>query len=234
MSTLLRRHPLAGLAAAAVMVALVVTLAWPGALTAAAQAVGNIVRSLSIGPNTGVQQMAPAAAQTPRPQPTKPEIAYSGDTWIIRTPIGNFGGNALPGEERTVRRYGTLAEAQADATLAVRQPAELPAGYTLREVMVTPADWVFLFYDGPNGDLVLGQIPVGETARSEAGNTASVTSVMIGTLTDQPIEEVTLDGGPAAWVEGLGLMWEADGVSYALGGAGLKLEDASRIAESMQ
>jgi len=235
MSTLLRRHPIVGLAAAVVVVVLAATLIWPGALSAAAQVVGNVVRSLTIGPNTQVQQINPASVPTtPRPRPAKPEVSYSGDMWVIRTPIGNFGGNALPGGDRSVRRYGNLADAQADAAFVVRQPETLPAGYVLREVMVTPADWVFLFYDGPDGDLVLGQIPVGERSRSEAGNVGSVTSVMVGTLTDQPIESVTLNGRPATWVEGLGLMWEADGVSYVLGGAGLKLDEATRIAESLR
>ncbi len=39
---------------------------------------------------------------------------------------------------------------------------------------------------------------------------------------------------PAGWVEGTSLMWEADGISYTLGGASLSLDEAIRIAESLK
>jgi hypothetical protein len=163
-----------------------------------------------------------------------PEVKQRSDGWIIRTAIGNFGGNLLPGQDATVHRFDTFDQAQTATTFIVHQPAHLPVGYALRETMVAPGGSTFLFYDGPEGDIILVQMPVYGRVEEQSDNHVVSTVVGIATLTDKPIEEVTLNGQPAGWVEGNGLMWKADGVSYTLGGANLTLDEVIRIAESLK
>ena len=165
------------------------------------------------------------------PPPVTPIVEQQGDLWIIRTAIGNFAGNVLPGQDATVRRFSTFDEAQAVVLFSLRQPSYLPAGYIFREAIVTPLDWAFLFYGGPNGDIILAQMPVGERPGGDAQHSIFAET---GTLTDKPIEPAILNGQPAGWVDGHSLMWEAEGISYALGGLDLSLDEATRIAESLK
>jgi len=44
---------------------------------------------------------------------------------------------------------------------------------------------------------------------------------------------VTVNGQDAGWAEYV-LVWEADGISYRLSGPSLSLEEAIRIAESLE
>lgn len=231
-----KRRPALILIAAILIVFLVVTLAWPGAFTAVAQGIESFVQSLSLGPHATVHQVSPewVAAHPRKPPPATPEVGRLGDGWIIRTAIGNFGGNVLPDHDATVHRFDTFDEAQTATTFGVRQPGHLLVGYALREAMVAPGNWAFLFYDGPDGEIVLAQVPVYERVEEQSDNHVVSTVVGIATLTDKPIEEVTLNGRRAGWVEGTSLTWEADGVSYTLGGANLSLDEAIRIAESLK
>jgi len=230
----LHRHPAVILTVVALLTVLVVTLAWPGALTTAAQGIENVVQTLVLGQHTAVGQVTGAGqAATLRPKPVlaRPVVERRGDLWIIRTAIGSFGGNVPPGKEATVHRFTTLDEAQAALPFALRRPAYLPQGYALREVMVAPIGEAFLFYDGPQGDILLAQMAVGMQPGG-AANEAIATAVQV--LTDGAIESVALGGQTAAWVEDHSLMWEAEGISYTLGGAGLSLDEARRIATSLK
>lgn len=231
-----QRHPALTLATVVLVALLVITLAWPGALTAAAQGIENFVQRLWLGPHTTVHQVSPerAAAHPRKPAPATSEVKQRSDGWTIRTAIGNFGGNLVPGWDATVRRFGAFDEAQVATLFNLRRPGYLPTDYALREAMIAPGDWTFLFYDGPEGDIILVQMPVYDQVEERSDNQVVTTAFMIGTLTDKPIEEVTLNGQPAGWVEGHSLMWEADGVSYTLGGASLSLDEATRIAESLE
>ena len=224
--------------AIALIALLVVILTAPGTLTAAAQGVEEFVQSVVVGENTSIEQINPAqqggpssASSTRRPPPAAPTVEQRGNFWIIRTAIGNFGGNVASGDDASVRRVRTFEEAQAAASFKLRQPGYLPAGYTLREAMIAPVNMVFLFYAGPNGDLVVAETAVGEQPGADAEHASAVA---VGILTDQPIESVTVSGQPAGWVEGQSLIWEADGISYQLGELNLSLEEATRIAESLQ
>ncbi len=210
---------------------LVVTLAWPGALTAAAQSLQTFLQTLVLGEHTTVHQVSPEMAPAAQTPPATPIVEWRGDIWIIRTAIGNFAGNIPPFIRSAVRRFSDLAEATAAVTFSLRQPDYLPAGYGFREAIVPPLDWAILFYEGPGGDIVLAQMPVGEQSSGEAGQ---FTSVKVGTLTDKPIESVTLNGQTAGWVEGYGLIWEAEGVSYILGSVNLSRDETIRIAESLK
>ena len=231
-----QRHPAVILAAVVLVALLVVTLAWPGALTAAAQGITDFVQGLRLGPHTIIQQVDPdwAASHSTKPPPATPVVKQRSDGWTIQMALGNFGGNVLPGWDVTVRRFSAFDEAQAAIPFSLRQPGYLPVGYALREAMVAPGDATFLFYDGPNGDIILVQTPVYDRVEKQSDNYVVGTAVVIGMLTDKPIEEVTLNGRRAGWVEGNGLIWEADGVSYTLGGANLSLDEAIRIAESLE
>jgi hypothetical protein len=210
-------------------------LAWPEGLAAAAQGIADLVQSLWLGPHTSAHQIDPewAAAHLQNPPPATPEVRYDGDTWIVRTSIGNFAGDLLPGR-RTVRSFDTLEEAQAAMGLHLDQLRSLPADYLLREALATPDNWLFLFYDAPQGEIVLTQVQVYEHVEQKSDQHIVTTAVHVGLLTDKPIQEVTLSGRPAGWVDGHGLMWEVDGMSLTLGGANLALDEAIRLAESLE
>jgi hypothetical protein len=208
-----------------VLIALLASI-WilPGAQTIAAQGL-EFVQTMILGQNTAMHRVNPSqAAPTNRAAPAKPSIEQKGDLWIVRTAIGNFAADIPPGRKFVEHRLSTIADAQIIAPFPIRQPGFLPTGYTLREAIVAPDGSTFIFYDGPHGDILLTQM---------AGARSSDSS-MIGMLTDQPIRSVTLNGRAAGWVEGYGLMWEADGVSYILGGTKLSLAQAIRVAESLK
>lgn len=267
MRTFFRQRRTTVILASAILAGLlVVTLAWPGVMMAAAQDIEDFVQRLVLkrlvlrwhpratvtvtvfidpdtytGRYTGparvitvqFQQINPTwtipTKQTPLP--VTPVVERRGELWIIQTAIGNFGGNVLPDRDAAVCRFSAFGGIQAAAPFSLRQPGYLPVGYALREAIVTPLDWVFLFYNGPDGDIILAQMPAGEHPSSEAGR---FTFTMIDVLTDKSIESVTLEGQPAGWIDGYGLMWEANGVSFILGGVNLNLDEAIRIAESLE
>jgi hypothetical protein len=230
--TFWRRRPALAVATGLLALVLVVALAWPGALAAAAQGIAGLVRDLRLGEFTWIRQVGPEGS-VPAPAPlSAPEVELRGDHWIIRTTIGNFAGDLRPGED--VLRFASFDQVQAAAPFGLRWPTDLPAGYALREGMVAPMDWVFLFFDGPEGEIILVQIPVFEKVVERSAGEVDVDVVGVGMLTDDPIEEVELAGRPAGWIDGYGLMWEADGTSYTLGGVNLSLEATRRIAESLR
>lgn len=225
-------HPALFLVVVVLASLFIVSWTWPGTLTATAQGVENFVQSLRLGYNTSVHRLGSGqAAPLQRQSSPVVEVKQWNNYWVIRTSIGNFGGNVSPGQVAIVHRLLTFGEAQEIVHFRLRQPGYLPKGYTLREVIVSPIGSVFLFYGGPDGDIVLLQTPVGTQS---GGDTERVITAAIQTVTDQPIESATLNGEPAAWIEGRGLMWEADSISYTVGGANLSLEEATRIATSLK
>lgn len=238
--SLWRARPVLTVVTATLGVILVAALAWPSAVTGVAQGIETFVAGLVLGPHTSVQQVHPdrADVSSTESRPERPEIGQLGDGWIIRTAVGNFGGNVLPGRDGAIHQFSTFDEAQAAASFRLRQLGYLPSGYELRQAMLAPSGCVFLFYGGPHGDIVLAQTPVGEAQRSEVkhsdGVTVTVNTRVIKVLTDNPTVSVTLNGQPAGWIEDYGLMWEADGATYSLGGIGWTLDEAMRIAESLQ
>lgn len=227
MRTFFRQRRAAVILASAVLAGLlVVTLAWPGGLTAAAQGIYDVIQSIVLGPHTQAVQIDFQTKSEPRPLPA--------DLWIIRTDIGSFGGNAPPGVEPTVRTLTSFEDAQAATNFYLRTPIDLPEGYALREVKLAPiggTSWAILFYGGSGHDIILAQMPGGPQPSDDPNVAVSVAS---GFITDGTLEEVRLDGRPAVWADGHSLMWEADSVSYMLGGLGLSLEETIRIAASLE
>ena len=217
-----QRHPAVILAAVVLAAILVIALAWPGTLTAAAQGVYNVIQRIVVGPYTQAVQIDPQTKGEPQPLPA--------DMWLVKTEIGNFGGNVLPGVEPTVRSVTDFKEAQELTSFHLRAPDYLPEGYTLREIKLA-AGHAFLFYGGPGHDIILVQTQVGPQPSDDPHVAVGVFS---GIMTDGTLEEVELDGRKAAWVDGHSLTWEADSISYTVGGLDLSLEEALRIAKSLK
>ncbi|MEA3440009.1 MAG: DUF4367 domain-containing protein [Chloroflexota bacterium] len=238
-TVLWKRHPAITLITVIMTLLLLVSLVWPDSMVAAAQGIANFVQSLQVGDFTSVYKVEPerAAAHTQREPPEIPQIVQSGDNWSVRTAIGNFGGNVAPGQDATVHRFDSIVEAKTATPFDLRLPTHLPDGYAFREAIVAPVGWVFLFYDGPDSAIILVEMLVHRLVEEQAdGYTVTVDTEVVSavTITDATIEEVELNGRPAAWIEGGGLMWEADGVSYTLGGVNLSLEETLHIAESLE
>lgn len=219
----------------------------PMTLQVAAKNFADFIRTIRVGDYTWIQQNEKPENVSPQPGlvSSEPTIEYKDDIWILRTSIGNFGGDPLPGHSKTVQSFDSIADAQAIAPFGIRQPYSLPAGFDLQKVMVTPSDWVFLFYSSSNGNLVIAQLPVGEITVNEPGeviNSVPVgpvtvgqkNTVGVGMLTDKDVETVSVNNQPAAWVEGTGLMWESQGMSFMAGGDGLTRDEVIQIAESLK
>lgn len=233
------RLSLVSIVLASVIIAL---LFGTGALEAAAKGVTDFVQRLWVGDYTWIQQTSPSQSDVIENStlPTGTTIETRDGMWTIRTAIGNFGGDVFPGRNTATQRFNTVNEAQVSAPFHIYQPNFLPAGYEFQEVIVSPLDWMFLFYDGPSGELVIAELPVGKVSDNEANvqtpaiGAGHITTVGVGMLTDKQIESVTLNGRSAGWVDGSGLMWEADGISFVVGGPNLTREEIMKIAESLE
>ena len=249
-----RRHPAVTLVAIVLIALLVVTLAWPAAaqggiddllqrLIPRRHPPGTLTLTVCPDPQTetyrGPVKMtfqlvnpiwAIPAAQTSLPK--TPITERRGDYWVIWTAIGGFA-DVLPDRYAAVRHFSTYDVAQAAVFFGLRQPGYLPAGYVFREAMLAPIHWTFLFYDGPDGDIILAQKPAFQGERPN-GETGHFTPTSVEVRTNKPIETVTLNGRPAGWIDGYGLIWETESISYILGGTNLSLDEATRIAESLE
>jgi hypothetical protein len=98
--------------------------------------------------------------------------------------------------------------------------------------MVAPDDQAFLFYGGPDGDIVLTQIPVGEQPGSEGGYS---TFRAIG-MPDTPRRLLFGWSLPDGAFRAIGMLpgthiviWEANGIGYTLGGA--NLDEVNRMPD---
>ena len=219
----------------------------PMTLQVAAKNFADFIQTIRVGDYTWIQQNEPSenASAESSLVSNEPTVEYKDGLWILRTSIGNFGGDPLPGHNKTVQNFESIADAQTIAPFSIRQPNSIPAGYDLQKVMVTPSDWVFLFYGSSTGNLIIAQLPVGEITVNEPGEmTSSVpvgpvtvgqkNTVGVGMLTDKDVEPVSVNNQPAAWIEGTGLMWETNGISFMAGGTGLTREEVIQIAESLK
>ena len=136
--------------------------------SARAQAI-EVIKRIILGENMEAVQIPPQPTGSARPIPS--------DMWIVRTEIGNFGGNTPPGVEPVVSSYISLEEAQTHVGFGLLSPTELPAGYALREVKIAPiggSAWVFLFYAGPGHDIVIAQMPTGEQPGEKANQVGEI------------------------------------------------------------
>lgn len=219
----------------------------PMTLQVAAKNFANFVQTIRVGDYTWIQQNEQPENVSPQTDLllSEPVVEYKDDIWILRTSIGNFGGDPLPGHSKMVQSFDSIEDAQAIVPFSIRQAYSLPAEYYLQKVMVTPSDWVFLFYSNLKGNLVIAQLPVGEITvnkPNEITNSVPVGPVTVGQkntmgvgiLTDKDVETVSVNNQSAAWVEGTVLMWETEGMSFMAGGTGLTREEVIHIAESLK
>jgi len=229
--------------------ALVITLIWPGASATLAQSIRATVRQLALGRHTTVTQTAcpdrlatvsvvaqsasptPVASVWPDSAQAQSSIGQEGNLCIINTVIGRFGFHLGADSDAVARRFTTLEEAQEAIPFRLRRPGYLPEGYALCEALVAPGGSSFLFYESPKGNIILVQISVGGVSGEDPGEDSAAA---VQVLTSGFIEPVSLDGVAAGWVEDHGLMWEADGISYTVGGLDLSLDEAIRVASSLE
>jgi hypothetical protein len=189
-----------------------------------------VIQTIVLGDYSRAVQLAPGAASGQSDVPP--------DMWIVRTEIGNFGGNVLPGVEPVVRSLTSLKEAQAMANFQLVTPTYLPQGYTLREVKLAPiggTHWVLSFYGGPAHDILIVQMPGGPQPTRSTHDPHTVAGVYVssGVVTGGTLEETELDGRKAVWIEGHSLMWAVDNMTYEVGGLDLTLEEAKQIARAL-
>jgi hypothetical protein len=229
--------------------ALLITLVWPGASATLAQSIRATVGQLALGRHTTVTQTAcpdrlatvsvvaqtanatPMASAWPGSEQAQSSVKQEDNLCIINTVIGRFGFHLGSDSDAVARRFGTLEEAQDAIPFRLRRPGYLPEGYALCEVLVAPGGSSFLFYESPKSNIILVQISVGGGSGDAAGE-GSATAVQV--MTGGFIEPVSLNGLAAGWVEDHGLMWEADGISYTVGGLDLSLDEAIRVASSLE
>jgi hypothetical protein len=209
---------------------------YPGGPAVAAQSIGNGVKLVVLGAYSTARRAE--AFVTGRPSEDLD------DGWHVSIfPGHGVGGNAPPGTNPTVESVASFEEAQRRTAFPLRAPDYLPQGYILREVKLAPVltglgtflfssnPNAFLFYEGPGPDIVIIQQSVGP---QPSGDPSVVVGQAVGLITDGPLVEVDLNGRTAAWADDCLLLWEENGVSYEVGGLGLSLDEAVRIAESME
>jgi hypothetical protein len=217
--------------AAFIMVAVLALALVAAAVPSVRAEVVETLRRIALGDSTEVWQIEPLPDELPPGE--YPWQMAEGTYWVVKTDVGGYGGNVLPGEDNDVRSVATLDEAEALAGVRPLAPAELPDGYSLREVKVSPGrrPIFFQFYAGPGPDILIVQTGVG-TAVGESA--AVVEATVVSTVTDGELEAVTFDGRPAAWIDDRVLKWEADGLTFDVGGLGLNLETAMAIGRSLR
>jgi hypothetical protein len=186
----------------------------------------EFLNRIVLGPYSEAVQENPPAQTPRRPLPA--------DTWVIRTEIGGFGGNAAPGQNPRVQSFASVEEARSASATPILQPSVLPEGYKLQAVKLAPfgaGQWVILIYIGPGHDIVVAQMPGGP---QPAADPNTLSSSKTGLLTSGSLEQVQFNGHPAAWIDGHILMWAEGVVSYEVGGLDLTWEQVETIARSLQ
>lgn len=229
----LRRRLLSSIAIALTLL-LTITFLFPGGPVAAAQSIANDAKLIVLGAYTTAQQIESLITGKPLPD----------DTWnIVLFPGAGVGGNGPPGTYPTVNSVDDFEKTQELTLFRIREPAYLPEGYVLKEIKLAPM-WTglgdllfpsnpsaFLFYVGSDPDIIIVQQPVGP---QPIGASGVVAGNFVGFGTNGTLEDVEFNGHIAAWADNRLLIWEQDDVSYMVGGIGLSLEEAIRIATSLR
>jgi hypothetical protein len=220
--------------ATAALVMLVVMIAWPGAVAAAADGIEQFVRRLVLDETTSVRQATDADRVSIPGLDRGDPVTEEGRAviWVARTTVRELDGSeTFPGDGRETKTYTDPKLAQEDLEFRLRLPAELPEGYSLARIRLTPTGWALSHYEGPGGQLILAHVP---RDAPDPGDAEAGFGTTVEVLTDDPITAATVNGAPAAWIEGQSLSWVDDGVTYTLGGGQLTLAEAVRVAESLR
>jgi len=243
------RRRLGTMTAVAASVVLMGVMLWlPGTLTATAQGLETLAQRVVLRRPVTTRIVAisePAVASSVRLEVhsvssdqvvlTRERLAPmmfftdDGTMWTMQTSIGSFGERVPSGREASAKRFVSLAEAQMVLDYKLRQPSYLPEGYALRDAAVTPLDAVYLFYRGPSEDIILAQMRLEHDPWEEVAGATALT-----TMTDRPVRLIPLDGQVGSWIEGRGLIWQADDTGFLVGGTSLNLDEATRIATSLK
>ena len=194
---------------------------------------GEVIhRLITLGEYSWVEQ-----GETPLPD-SKP--TPSTKRWVIETDLGMDFGATPQGDVPVIRSAQTLSDAQVMAGFPLWQPTYLTDGYIFHRALLPPnhtVDRAYLFFTGPGRDIVLILTPVGEmmvSGGNEMQGTVAVTVTLNVIYTNGSLEETTVHGQPAAWVDGKMLVWEANGMNFVIGGLDLNIDEAIRIAESLK
>jgi hypothetical protein len=231
-----RGHRLLVVIGGALVLLLAMVFLYPGGPAVAAQSIGNGIKMVVLGAYSTAQQAEAFVTGRPPPDP-------DGGWHISIFPGHGVGGNAPPGTNPAVESVASFEEAQRRTAFSLRAPDYLPPGYVLREIKLAPVltgpgtllfssnPNAFLFYEGPGPGIVIIQQSVGP---QPGGNSSVAVGQVVGLVTDGPLVEVDLSGRTAAWADDCLLLWEENGISYEVGGPGLSLDEAVRIAESLK
>ena len=220
--------------AVAALLMLVVMLAWPGAVSAAAENIERFVRQLVLDESTSVRQIEDLEASTGVELGDGSEIFEQGGAviWVAKTTIGERSDfSDRLGQLSELQSYSDAAAAQEHLGFALREPTDLPDGYSLAKIRVTPTGWALSHYRGPRGPILIAHVPEEAAGVPESDQMVSTT---VEVLTDSPIEAVMVNGRAAAWVEGQSLSWVEEGVAHTLSGGRLTVAEAVHIAESLR
>ena len=230
----LRRRLLVSITSALVLL-LAISFMYPGGPAEAAQRITDGLKIIVLGAYTTAERIESVVTGQPMPD----------DTWDVSLfPGAGVGGNGLPGTHPEVRSFEDLTTAQEITSFHIQVPGYLPDDYRLKEIKLAPI-WTsvgallfpsnpnaYLFYVGPGPDVVIAQQPVGPQPIDDSG--VAVVGQVITFATNGTMMEVNMNGNTAAWVDDRLLIWEQGGLSYMVGGLGLNLEEAIRIASSLQ
>ena len=213
---------------------LAISFMYPGGPAEAAQRIADGLKTIVLGASTTVERIESVVTGQPMPD----------DSWHVSFfPGVGVGGNGLPGTHPEVRSFEDLTAAQEITSFHIQLPGYLPDDYRLKEIKLAPI-WTsvgallfpsnpnaYLFYVGPGPDVVIAQQPVGPKSINDSG---AAVGQFISFATNGTMVEVNMNGNTAAWVDDRLLIWEQGGLSYMVGGLGLNLEEAIRIATSLK
>jgi hypothetical protein len=155
-----------------------------------------------------------------------PHAPAAGTQWRADTPMGGVFDEIRDGAPRDGWHFATFSEARANASaFAFLTPSFVPAGFQLSTVVFSPSKfWLVATYtSSADPDMALVAHDNARAGKVELTGHAGVS-----------VEQLSMNGTPAAWVDGKSLVWEKGPVSYFLGGGNLTRETAVKMAESFQ
>lgn len=225
-----RYSPAMGLGIVALAAVLGFTMIFPGTVQGLTN---NIIKVLNLGShssviqidNTAPQNSAPDKSLTPEERERlikdgylEKEIPGAGTVRLsAKSDVNN--GDA----KRNSIQYNSLEEAKKAVNFKVLTPAYLPAGYAFKaaETYRDSREYLNLTYQNRETAIIFMQRVLNSNTAFTMATNASVESLQINDVS-------------GAWVEPNSVLWEKDGISYALFCKGLNKEEAVKIANSVK
>jgi len=222
MKNFLRKHRPAMLTCSFAMVAMLgFYLIFPGALTAMANSIGNI---LKLGPyvtliaDDAAPEPAPATSLTAEQQAQLDKngyVEYTDENGNLVT----IGTRTKPPVDTV--SYSNLTDAQEGVSYKLLAPTYLPQGYAFKnaECFKGSQEYITLNFQGPGKDIILMQRLLNEQTKYESAG--------------GEVEPVTVNGNNGAWVDS-SLTWGIGDVNYTLIAKGQSKDEIMKIAESVK